>query len=149
MPVSGHSPAFRPEKGDTVTDSSDRTEGDTADAPDSPEGTWRKRYDGLQRVLGQRTYDLEEARRIAQEATARAQSAEAAARDYQQLYDTLYVPPEPADEPPAPPTQADEDEPYVHANNPRRQTVATPEPQTSAEWFELLGKYPPESYAKE
>lgn len=132
-----------------MTDSSTRTEGDPADASDSPEGTtWRKRYDGLQRVLGQRTNDLEEARRIAQEATARAEQAEAAARDYRELYDTLYAPSESPDEPPAPPIQADEDEPYVDANNPRRSPLVIPAPKSSADWFELLDKFPPESYAR-
>jgi hypothetical protein len=114
-----------PEEREEVTDSSNRTEGDLADAPDSPEGTWRKRYDGLQRVLGQRTNDLDEARRIAQEATQRAESAESAARDYRQLYDALYAPDEPA--PPAP-IQADEPDPSVDANNPRKQAIPRPEP---------------------
>lgn len=132
-----------------MTDTSTAPEGQQADTAGSLDGTqWKSKYDGLQRVLGQRTNDLAEARRIAEEATRRAEAAEAAARDYQGLYEALYAPEPVASAPPLTTDDVDEPEPHLDPNNPRRQASAfeTPEPRTSADWFERLGQYPADAF---
>lgn len=116
----------------------------TADSADGLEGTpWQKKYDGLQRLLGQRTNDLAEARRIADEAIARAEQAERQAREYMDLASILGSAPEPIVE--SAPSTDDDDEAdvYVDANRPIRRPQTIPEPKSSEDWLERLRSMSP------
>lgn len=129
-----------------MTDTGNGSGGDDATTPEAIEGTWSKKYNGLQSVLGTRTRELAEARELAQQATARAAHAEQQAQTYQQLYEALYSPP-PAPEmtPQQPPDDEDEPTSFVHPNNPMRpRPRARPAaPKTSEQLFSELAKLRP------
>lgn len=124
----GHRARIRsPEKGTNLSDSNPASDGSTADSGVRSEGptNWQARYDGLQRLLGQRTNDLTEARRIAEGATARAEQAERLAREYQDLATALASPSDPYS-PPARPPDVAPDEPRIDANQPRKTVPSGP-----------------------
>lgn len=128
-----------------MSDSATGSEGQAPDSAAVSEGPdWQRRYDGLQRLVSQRTNDLAEARQMFEEAQRRAEHAEREAAEYRELVSVLRDEPSPATAGPGEPVREEVEEPAeptFDMNSPRKRPPQ-PEPVTTESLEQKLRSMP-------